>query len=260
LRHGIGYLEIEMNELELLKKVHDELLEASSKLSFDKTHPWHRNLIALHGSMIELIGNILILLNGGGTLGVPSIFRTILEAFVEFKNLLEDRTYGYNMEAQFSLHKLRQYEEAEKGNNPYLDYYSELPDLLELISNEKKALGDLKSKGYVPLKVLERFEKAGMINEYRSIYGSLSSDAHGNISVLIDRHCDIKGDDFDMVYYEDRPISKYHAEIFSACNMLIQSAIGIHELLESDAVTEIIKLQKEFEDRQRTIIEEQYRD
>lgn len=236
-----------MGELDLLKKLHDALIGFAAKLSFDKSHPWHRNLVALHGSLIELSSAFLILLIEGGKIGVPSLFRTILETYVEFHNLLKDKTYGYHMEAQYNDQWLKLLRESAKGTNPYLKYFTELPDLSENIDRMEKELAALKLKGYMPLKVRDRFDKADMLNEYYSIYNLLSADTHGNIRSLVSRHIEIKGSDFDIVLYNDTPIEEFLWYIDLTCGLLVQSAIGIHELLNSEVLSEVKALEKDIE-------------
>lgn len=240
-----------MSELDFLKKLHDDLIGFASKLSFDKTHPWHRNLIALHGSLIELSGALLMLLNEGGIIGVPSIFRTILETYVEFHNLLKDKTYGYHMEAQYNDQWLKLLKEAAKGTNPYLKSITYVSELPQKIAGMEKELADLKSKGYSPLKVRDRFERAGMLNEYYSMYNLLSADAHGNIRALVNRHIEIKGADFDLVFYKDAPLSDFLASIDSTCGLLVHSAIEIHELLNSEVLSEVKALKEDLENWRR---------
>lgn len=236
-----------MGELDLLKKTHDSLLELSRKLIFDKSHPWHRNLVALYGSLIELSGSLLILLNEGGKIGVPSIFRTFLETYVEFHNLLKDKTYGFHMEAQYNDQWLKLLKEAAKGSNPYLKLIAELPDLLQKIAKMERELADLKAKGYSPLLVRDRFDRAGMLNEYYSMYNMLSTDTHGNIRALISRHIEIKGADFEIVFYKGEPVEEFLSYIDSTCGVLVHAAIGIHELLNSELLSEVKALEKDIE-------------
>lgn len=236
-----------MGELDLLKKLHDSLLEFSRKLTFDKSHPWHRNLVALYGSLIELSGSLLILLNERGMIGVPSIFRTILETYVEFHNLLKDKTYGYHMEAQYNDQWLKLLKEASKGTNPYLKSIAELPDLSQKIAEMERGLADLKAKGYSPLLVRDRFDRAGMLNEYYSMYNMLSTDTHGNIRALISRHIEIKGADFEIVFYKDEPLEEFLSYIDSTCGVLVHAAIGIHELLGKDVLSEVKALKEDLE-------------
>lgn len=232
-----------MGELDLLKKLHDSLLKFSRELTFDKSHPWHRNLVALYGSLIELSGSLRILLNERGKIGVPSIFRTFLETYVEFNNLLKDKNYGYHMESQYNDQWLRLLKEASKGTNPYLKPIAARPSLPQEIAEMEKKLVDLKSKGYSPLKIRERFEKAGMSNEYASMYNMVSTDTHGNIRALIKRHIEIKESDFDIVYYKDAPLDDFLTYIDSTCGMLVHAAIGIHELLGTEVLSEVRTLE-----------------
>lgn len=227
--------------------MHDDLIRFAAKLNFDKNHPWHRNLVALHGSLIELSGALLILLNESGKIGIPSICRTILETYIEFYNLMKDKTYGYHMEAQYNDQWLKLLKEAAKGTNPYLRYFTETPDLSENIDDMEKELAALKSKGYSPLKVRDRFEKAAMLNEYYSLYNLLSADAHGNIRALVSRHIEIKGSDFEIIFYNDTPIEEFLLYIDLTSGLLVHSAIGIHELLNSDVLSEVKALGKDLE-------------
>ncbi len=86
-----------MEIFDFLKKSHNDFLEFSKEIVFDKRHPLHFNLIALYGSLIELSGSMIILLEKNAKIAVPSIFRTFLETYVEFHNLVRDPKYGYFM-------------------------------------------------------------------------------------------------------------------------------------------------------------------
>lgn len=236
-----------MGELDLLKKLHDTLLEHSRKLTFDKSHLWHRNLVALYGSLIELGGCLLILLNEGGNIGVPSIFRTFLETYVEVYNLLKDRKYGYHMQAQYNDQWLKLLKEASKGTNPYLEAMADVPNILQKTIEMEKELAELKAKGYKPLQIRDRFERAGMLDEYCSMYNMLCTDTHGNIRALISRHIEIKGADFEIVFYRDEPVEEFLSYIDAACGILVHAAIGIHELLGTEVLSEVRALENDLE-------------
>ena len=81
---------------EFLKRAHDEFQPFSERIIFDKTHPLHRNAIALYGSIIELTGSIIVLLDRRMATGAPILLRAILEAYVDLVNLLKNKQYGYN--------------------------------------------------------------------------------------------------------------------------------------------------------------------
>lgn len=67
----------------------------------------------------------------------------------------------------------------------------------------------LRDRGYYPLNIYERFEKAGMTDEYRSLYNFLSSDTHSNISALIGRYYEINGNDLKVTFYKNVPIQHF---------------------------------------------------
>ncbi len=235
-----------MKALEFLKAVHDLLIDTAKELRFDKDHPWHRNLVALHGSLIEFSGSMLICLDKGGKISVPSIFRSMLETYVDFKNLAAERKYGYCMEASYASQTLKLLREAQKGKNPYLADVGKHPELLKSIARLETELKDLKKKGYEPLGVLERFKRAGMEDEYRSMYNLLSGEAHSNISALVSRHLEIDAGAFDVVYYKDEPVERFLLYIDTTNALLLDSGVIIHELLSSSALERVKNLREEF--------------
>lgn len=237
-----------MEEFEFLKKSHNELLEYAKVLKFDKKYPFHLTIIRLHGSIIELCGSIIILLEHEGKIGIPSIFRTLIETFVEFKNLSNDRNYGYYMEASHLKQWLKVWNESKEGQNPFLNPIGEMTNLDEQIRDCEEKLEDLKNRGYDTLSIKERFEKAGMGDIYKSIYNFLSTDAHSGIQALIDRHIDIdfKKSDFEMVIYKGKPIEEYLSYIDGATSALIKSGLTTHEILNSPKQTQIKELEAKF--------------
>lgn len=195
-----------MDLFNFLKKIHDDCIELSKSIKFDKKHPRQLHLIGLYGSIVELSGCIITLIDEKKWIGIPSLFRSALEASVDLINLHANAEYGYFMEASYYSNWLKVLKEARKGKNPFLSEISKVKNLdLEIITYEKEK-SSLKARGYIPLQIVDKFEKAGLINEYRSMYAFLSNDAHSNISSLIDRHYRIDGDDFKVVYYSDEPI------------------------------------------------------
>lgn len=223
---------------EILKKSHDVAVEACESLRFDKEHPWHRNLVTLHFSLIELNGCMIMLLEENGKSGVPSIFRTILETYVEFKNLLNERTYGYHMEAIYLEQWLKLLKEAKKGN-PCLSSIANSPDLDATILQHEKEFQDLKDGKYGPLSVCDRFIRCGMEGAYRSLYNMLCNHDHPNIRALIDRHIELEEDGFCVVLYKGQPLERFESYIYHGCCLLNDSGIGLHKALESNAVAKI---------------------
>lgn len=240
---------------EILKKSYDVAVEACESLRFDKEHLWDRNIVTLYCSLIELTGCMIILLKENGKSGVPSIFRTILETYVEFKNLLNERTYGYHMEAIYLEQWLKLLKEAKKGN-PYLSSISKSPDLDATILQHEKEFQDSKDRKYGPLSVCDRFKRCGMEYAYRSLYNMLCNHDHPNIRALIDRHLELEEDRFFVVLYKGQPLEQFEPYIYHSCCLLNDSGISLHEALDSNAVArieEITNLAEEWSKSRRTL-------
>lgn len=234
-----------MKELEFLKKAHDQILDFSSVLSFDKTNLCHFNLVALQGSIIELSSCIVVLLDNNGKAGIPSVFRKILETFAELTNLAKCKTYIYCMKFAYNKQLLHLLQNAKKGN-PFLEEISCSINLDSKILEYQEKNKKLSDEGYRELKASERFEVAGMKNEYDSLYNSLSCDAHSNIRSLISRHVEFANDNYQIVYYRDEPAESFINYIDSTVRFLVNSAIILHKELNSDKVEELSALVEEY--------------
>ncbi len=217
-----------MKIFEFLKRLHDECISHSQHIVFDKKHPRHLYLVGLYGTLIELTGSLITLIERKHRTGVPPIFRAFLEAYVEFKNLHENAEYVYHMDASYNEQWLMVLREAKNQPNLYLKDISEMDNLDEQIKEHENTLTELNKKKYGPLNVYQRFEKAGMIKEYRSLYNFLSNDAHSNIRALLSRHLEIHEDDFKVVYYNNEPLEGFLPKLDSTAVSLIEASLAIH--------------------------------
>src|SRR5665648_1002199 len=112
-----------MEIFDFLKYLHNECIRLSEPISFDKKQTRHIYLVCLYGTLIELAGSLIVLIESKRKRGVPIIFRS--------------------------------------------------------------------------------FEKAGMQDEYHSLYNILSNDTHSNIRALINHNLEIHEIDFRVIYYKD---------------------------------------------------------
>ena len=237
-----------MEIFDFIKRLHDASIRHSEHIVFDKKHPRHLLLVGLYGSIIELAGSLITLIEQKHRTGVPPIFRSILEAYVEFANLHKDAKYGYYMDASYHEQWLKVLREAKRKTNPFLKDISERGDLDEQIQEDEKVLEELKNNGYKPLNVFERFEKAGMVNEYRSLYNFISNDAHSNIRALVDRHLEIHENDFTVVYYKDEPLEDFLPTLDSTAALLVDASSKIHQHFETESQSEIEKWANELKE------------
>ncbi|MFH1077414.1 MAG: DUF5677 domain-containing protein [Pseudomonadota bacterium] len=223
---------------EYLGELHDRCLELLSGLQFDKHHRLHFGLVSLYSSLLEFVGCILILMNNKGKLGVRPLFRTFLEAYVEFHNLAQDPKYGYFIEANDLKEWLKVLKEARDTQNPYLAEISALPNLDSIIAKDEREFEELKNKGYEPLSIYSKFERAGMVEEYRSLYNFLCTETHSNKRALIDRHAEFGNDDYELVVYKNQSDESFLSVLDYAAGFLVSATIRLHEVLESSEVAE----------------------
>ena len=234
-----------METFEFVKRLHDECIRHSEHIIFAKKHPRHLYLVALYGTLIEMASSLTTLIERGHRTGVPPIFRSFLEAYVELKNLHEKAEYGYHMDASHHDQWIKVLKEAKNNRNPYLKSISEIDNLDEQIQRYEQELTELKTKGYNPLNVFQRFERAVMEDEYRSLYNFLSNDAHSNIRALVDRHLEIHENDFRVVYYKDEPLEEFLTYLDSAAGLLTDASMRIHRFFETGFLGEIERLSQE---------------
>lgn len=225
-----------MEIFDFVKELHDECIKLTEHIVFDKKHPRHLHLIGLYGTLIELTGSLVILIEKKCKAGVPPLFRSILDAYVELKNLHEKAEYGYYMEASYHEQWVKVLREAKLKPNPYLKDISQMDSLDEQIQEHEQNIARLKCNGYAPLSIFQRFEKAGMEDEYRSLYNFLSNDTHSNIRALVNRHIEMQDQDFAVVYYKDEPLENFLTYIDSVAGLLTDASLKIHTFFETGKV------------------------
>ena len=230
-----------MEIFKFIKRLHDDCIRLSVFIVFDKKYPRHRYIVGLYGSLIELTGSLIILVEKKHSTGVPSILRSFLEAYVAFVNLYADENYVKYMYASFHKQWLKVLREAKYNPNPFLKSISEFENIDAKINEHEKELDNLESKKFRPLNVFECFEKAGMVNEYRSLYNFLSNDSHSNIRSLENRHLEIYENDFKLVYYKDNQLVDFLPTLDSTAGLLVDATLKIHQYFKTKSKSEIEK-------------------
>lgn len=217
------------------KKEFKKALDFLHHLTFEKQQSWPRNLIALYCSLIEYSESLIFLAENNKRISIPIIFRSLLEAFVDFKNLAEDKTYGYHMEASYEKEWLKVIKEAKTKNNAFLALLSEHSMLKNEMLRHQAQLDDLEKKGYRPLSQFDKFERAGMLEEYRSIYNFVCSHSHNNIRSLISRFFEIDelAQNLNIAVFQEYKVGEYDHYLQSGTCFLRNGSHNIHAILET---------------------------
>ncbi len=180
-----------MEIFKLLEKAHAQGLDLCQQLPHEIKRPQHLYMIALYLSLIDFSDAILRNCKSRSNISIPVIFRSFLEAYIDFKNLHNDANYLQNIEASDTKEQLRLLKFSREENNPFLADIANIRDIDDLISHEENKLKNFRARGIHVLNTYQRFEKAEMTDEYRSIYHNICAHSHNNITALISRHINI---------------------------------------------------------------------
>ena len=200
--------------------------------------------LCMHLRTVELAAGVGTLIRAGSLAGVPLLYRGLLEVSVDLVNILEhgdeylnDWMTPKNLDAQIRVVKVA------RSYDPPLDVVQEGPDselVLEQLELERSRLNDrllekIGQKKWRP-SVRDRFVKAGMLDEYESIYGATSDFSHSNLLALRQQHV-VQCDD-GLIRLQlngvdrrgDRRFFLYHS-----VEHLMDSTIKVHAHFRSDS-------------------------
>ena len=164
-----------------------------------------------------------------------------LEAYVDLINLASDATYIDYMLADYHKQWIKLAEVGVKGKNPYLASFHNNEDASGLLADHVEALKTLPA----PLNAFEKFKRAGMTDEYRSVYNSLCNESHNNIRALTSRHFRMVGEDkVDLIIFDDLDKNTLATALDGFIAILNGSNYIIHDYFKTDAQTEVAEFQK----------------
>lgn len=202
-------------------------------LSFDRNNNVHRVVMSLYATIMEQVGEALNLLLSSKHSTIDIILRANFEAYVDLNNLCDNATYLANMQASYHEQWIKLARAGTAGNNPFLAPFAS-PEAQMKLAEHEAALQSLVDGGNPPLSIYDKFRRAGMENEYRSIYNSLCNESHNNIRALTRRHFRLNADGnptlviFDHVSDDDLAPS-----LMSYTGILISSTKRVHDYFET---------------------------
>lgn len=221
--------------MEYFRELITKVLDHFPHIKFDKIHPWHRNMVYLYCSVVEYSDALYNQFKVEKSVAIPLIVRSLLEAYVDLKNLCENPEYGYSLRAAYISEWLRIAKEAGNVENPYLKNLATHESFEDQVAEWEQELTDLKEKGHSKPNRRESFKLAGRENEYTSLYNFLCCYAHNNERALIDRHTEISDDqsDFKMVMFKDFEAQNEEHYLTLASQILTESSALVHAKLET---------------------------
>lgn len=225
-----------------LNKEIEAVSDLASELKFNSTHPLHQHVISLYGSIVELSSSVKELYVACHYSAIPVVLRTILEAFVDLRNLCKDPKYGYSLTINSSNESIRFLKAAKDDENVYAEMISRDPNIDVHISNYEKQVESLKAKGSKGLNIREKFDEAGMLDEYLTIYNMLCAATHNDIRALRARHIVIEKDSFSLEFFKQEDSETMYEFLGITSELLLRATYEVHALLGSKKVEELQSL------------------
>ncbi|WP_136515947.1 DUF5677 domain-containing protein [Geomonas edaphica] len=235
------------------EKLIPRLIDYAASFTFDGTHILHITLVSLYGSILELGRSLLPLLTSESYSAIPIVLRSILEAYVDLENICKDPTYGYSMDIKALKEELAFLDEAKKDNNVYMRIIAEAPDLDERIAGIKAERKRLLDRGFKDLNKFDRFTKAGLENEYRTIYNWLCCASHNDQRELRRRHLEKHGEGVKIHLFKEADYAELESHFGVASELLVRASIAIHNLLNSPKQDDMKGLREEMDKLRREI-------
>jgi hypothetical protein len=149
-------------------------------ISLHKQNLYEHTLLAYSSSLLDLADAIITLSVTGKLSGIPILYRTFSETFVDFHNLSSDRDYGYRLQSNRLKEWIKVLEHLDPKHLEWLKESNELDDLVEFKAQLVKEKADL-SDQFKPIKISAKFDLAGLKDFYETMYNELCSDSHSNL-------------------------------------------------------------------------------
>lgn len=231
--------------IENLESLLTKTIDLTGRIILHMEIPQHSYLMSMHCTIIELSSCCIEMLKIGQATAVPLIARSVLEAYADFTCLLQDENHWRFMHAGHLKDKAKLTAEASSGNPLFADLAQHIDIEHELLV-VREELASLKAEGIEPIRhISDRFKKAGMEAEYKSMYTLLCNEAHNSQSALISRHIEEDGDGFRITLFKEQPIEDVAASIDVIAGTLAGSMTNVVRFFSDEEVTEIQRLREE---------------
>ncbi|MCS0453512.1 DUF5677 domain-containing protein [Vibrio diabolicus] len=160
--------------------------KVNSLLPVYESSLYRYSLLAYSRSLLDLADAIITLSDAGKLSGIPILYRTFSETFVDFHNLSTDKLYGYRLQSNRLKEWIKVLDNLDPKHLLWLKESAELDDLDDFKEQLLKEKSDLNEK-YKPIKIGAKFELAGLKDFYDTVYNELCSDSHSNLRSVFSR-------------------------------------------------------------------------
>jgi hypothetical protein len=134
-----------------------------------------RYSVLLYYAILDHARSIAALADAQTYSAIPIVTRSALDAYADIANLADHIRYWEHLEEVDASKWKPLLERASRGGNPALRGLAESDLLPHGRRQFSKDLKELRAKGVSTLGAEERFQRAGLNNEYESMYSLLSA-------------------------------------------------------------------------------------
>jgi hypothetical protein len=233
-----------------LEELFQAVYSSTRELRFHNKSRQHILAVALHGTVLELAASIITVLKRRFGTGGWVLLRSLLEAYVDLVNITAEPAYDEFMHAAFLDQQRRTLSTAhEQGSaHAFLGTLGNDSDAVAHLVWVKSELRRLKDKGVCPLKVRERFKRAGKLEWYEGPYSILAQQSHNNLSAIQERHVEVTRAGFNVHYFRD--VRDDHAQMIidTTGGVLANSIAHIRALVDGGGTQKLEAVTKRLEE------------
>jgi len=187
-----------------LNVIYQSIFSRTDRLIFNRDNAQHLYSVCMHGSILESSSACITLLRNKECNAIPPLLRNLLEEYVDLVNVGKDPDYLKRMQSSFLKEQSRVLKKAiESGDtNPYLEALSNTDGIKGHYAKVDDELSKLRESGFGELGIRDRFDRAGLVEMYESVYALLCQHSHNNLNILERRHLEEHNDKLRVSYFQ----------------------------------------------------------
>jgi hypothetical protein len=245
-KRSIRAMNLREKALPCLEKLFRQVRELTQELGFSDKNRQQIVAMSLHGAVIEIVDGLIATLRRSNGTAAWILARSLLEAFVDLINVVNESNYVDFMHASFLEQQRKRIEIAQKRGaaNPYLQGITgsaKTPRHGQRIAE----LQGLKKRGVVPLKVIDRFERAGQLELYDGPYSIMSQYTHNNLAALEQQHLKMQPTGVTVTYFREPTDEEVGMLLDAAGKVLVGSLEVVRSILQNGSSRGVDGIMKE---------------
>lgn len=226
---------------DLWRDTFDVSLRLVEDLKFDGNNEVHRYFMALYATILEQNCSAIALRAAGSYAGIKQILRSNLEAYVDLCNLLRDSRYIDNLKFEYHRQWIKLAKAGIQGDNDFLASFRDNQDVRDLLDRHGENLRALRKKGVKKKMIEQKFEDAGLMDVYRSVYNSLSAEGHNDLRALVSRHFfKVEGGDVQIRLFEPPSREAVASTVDQFLGILLDSGVKVHRALKAETAAQAL--------------------